>query len=590
MKSTKFLARLFFLISLFLAACGTLQVAVDESEADATVAPTRAVAAATPSPSPSSPATREQRTPPASPAVTQTGVFYDAHTGFILGGVEAGHWLSPTEAINLLQDGDRYQLYDGGSRTAEAVGRLQSVDSPICPGLSLNFVREPAVAWSLAVAGATWDVTPNPPVATTLDDDQREALFTLLRRRGLHPEPGSLAVDQAQRVDLEGDGSPEVVVTATRLLEDGRMPPVAAGDYTLAAIIREDNSVLPVVVDVYPEAETLAYPWRYRLAAILDLNGDGRQELVVAASRYEGQWTHIYEIGADEAVAVLSTGCPPAGVDPTPPPSVAQPPAATATRPVVLVPPDPPKPTPTPDAHIATFSVEPRTTIPGSTVTVSWEATGVSARLCLQVVTVDDQVATRECEPVPLAGSQPYSLDPQYRNRVLLALEVENGQEVANASLPVDLPCPDAWWYLENPPDLCPSTDPFRSLAAAQSFEGGRMVWIEHPGIYYVFFDDGSYQTFNDPLQITEEEEPPVEDPPAGRQAPVSGFGLLWRGQVAGSDSLRQRLGWALAPEYNFDAVWQTEARPENARTFLQGPDGRVLVLHLGLSRWEVRQ
>ena len=107
---------------------------------------------------------------------------------------------------------------------------------------------------------------------------------------------------------------------------------------------------------------------------------------------------------------------------------------------------------------------------------------------------------------------------------------------------------------------------------------------------YYIFFNDGSYRTFNDPLQITQEEEPPVEDPPAGLQAPVSGFGLLWRGQVAGSDGLRDRLGWALAPEYNFDAVWQTEARPENARTFLQGPGGQVLVLHLGLSRWEVRQ
>lgn len=586
MKLTRFWVRLFLFCSLFLGACGTFRVTVDEP----TLTPTEAIAAATPSLLPSSAtATRTQPTAAdATEPVAQSAVFYDANTDFLLGGVVAGRWLLPTDTVDLIEEREQYQLYDGWSKTGQAAGTVETVDSPICSGHSVEFVREPAVSWSLAVAGATWDVTPNPPVATTLSRDQRAALVSLLGKRGLQPEPTALAVEQAQQVDLEGDGSPEIVVSASRLRDEGRMPPVAAGDYALVAVVREDNSVLPVRVDVYPEAETLAYPWHYRLAAILDLNGDGRQELVVAATRYEGRRSYIYEIDEETAMPVLSSGCPPAGVEPTPP-EIAEQPTATATRAVVPVPTRPPRPTatPTPDAHIAHFAVAPTSVAPGSTVTVTWEATGVSAQLCLQVPTVNEQIATRACEPVPLSGSRPYPLDPVYRNRVLLALEVDNGEEVANASLPIDLPCPDDWWYLETPPEVCPSTDAFHSLAAAQNFEGGQMIWIEDPGMYYVFFDDGSYQTFYDPLQITEEDVPPVEDPPPGGEAPVSGFGLLWRGQVPASEGLGERLGWALGPEFNFDAVWQVEARPEQARTFLQGPEGQVLLLHSGLNRWE---
>jgi FG-GAP repeat len=47
----------------------------------------------------------------------------------------------------------------------------------------------------------------------------------------------------------------------------------------------------------------------YRVAAILDLNGDGKMELVVTSNYYEGGTTTVYRCMPTKIEAVLSAAC-----------------------------------------------------------------------------------------------------------------------------------------------------------------------------------------------------------------------------------------------------------------------------------------
>ncbi len=87
-----------------------------------------------------------------------------------------------------------------------------------------------------------------------------------------------------------------------------------------------------------------------------------------------------------------------------------------------------------------------------------------------------------------------------------------------------------------------------------------------------------------DPLEILRDTSADF-DPPAGFHAPASGFGLVWRGDVRTSPGYSETLGWALEPEFGYEAVFQCDdALPSGGRSwqtcYLEGPGEEVIVLH----------
>jgi hypothetical protein len=118
------------------------------------------------------------------------------------------------------------------------------------------------------------------------------------------------------------------------------------------------------------------------------------------------------------------------------------------------------------------------------------------------------------------------------------------------------------------------------------------MIWLEEPGRYYILegaplFEGAErrrVEIIDDPLEMVRDTSSAVQAPP-GLQAPVSGFGLVWRGDVAGSPGYRERLGWALEPEFGYEAILQCDdALPSGGRSwqtcYLQGPEGDIFALH----------
>ena len=77
----------------------------------------------------------------------------------------------------------------------------------------------------------------------------------------------------------------------------------------LRRVVDEDVQTRLVAGEVYAKPAEFVAPNIYNLAAVLDLNGDGKLEVVVHSLYYEGSETTIYRCDPDEIEAVLSVGC-----------------------------------------------------------------------------------------------------------------------------------------------------------------------------------------------------------------------------------------------------------------------------------------
>lgn len=150
-------------------------------------------------------------------------------------------------------------------------------------------------------------------------------------------------------------------------------------------------------------------------------------------------------------------------------------------------------------------------------------------------------------------------------------------------------PCAFAWFFAASLSERCAEGPPLRTSAAAESFERGRMIWLATTDTFYVFsgVTSGSFLKFSGPLPGDPSNRLGTPPPP-GTFEPVSGFGLLWRGEAPGSQGVRDLLGWALEPEFNYFATQQCELKTGDAqRCFLTLPNGALV--ELDGSSWKQR-
>jgi len=253
---------------------------------------------------------------------------------------------------------------------------------------------------------------------------------------------------------------------------------------------------------------------------------------------------------------------------------------------------------------ILSFSAERIDTAEGEAIALRWEAWGERATICPRIDEVT--VGCRCLFGLPPAGSrvmEPSDIVGAYTGFELI-VEARGVRAVRYAPLMVD--CPDHFsdWFFDDPPGICPREAQLVSYAAAQRFEHGLLIWIEAQDTYYVLNDGfitpsgrqpiasklATLQILNGPLDLTPGASAGnrvEEEPPNGFFEPVSGFGLVWRGEVVGIEDVRARLGWAVEPEYGFDTIYQCEMSCGSTwDCYLRGPQGEIFhlywLLHVG--------
>lgn len=155
---------------------------------------------------------------------------------------------------------------------------------------------------------APWDITPH--LVEQFDDDGTYAAFAsaLLAERGLNvPDP---VIKQLIRTDLEGDGTNEVIVVAEDI-SGGFLP--ETGDYSIAfmrKVVQGDvqTAILGESVITDPEG---AFPLGFSVGVVADLSGDGKMEIILNGSYYEGAWFELWEYIDDDLgpLMMLTLGC-----------------------------------------------------------------------------------------------------------------------------------------------------------------------------------------------------------------------------------------------------------------------------------------
>jgi hypothetical protein len=252
-------------------------------------------------------ATRTSENPPGGPLYPVV----DMESGLLLGGSQNGVWVDAQTYAGYLQDAERpYSVYILSGLQGSVTGNPPVASGGVCSQPVVPFQPDGRRAGAVALV-ARWDAAPR--VAQRIPEDTAEyvdAVTALLQDKGIaNPE---VHIEHIRRIDLEGDGVDEVLISASRLVAGTSAPPVAAGDFALLLlrkVVDGEVVTIPLALDVYLEADDLAYPYRYAVLGLLDLDGKGTLEIIVKAERYEGYKVTVYEMTAAGPQAVLEAGC-----------------------------------------------------------------------------------------------------------------------------------------------------------------------------------------------------------------------------------------------------------------------------------------
>ncbi|HUR98570.1 MAG TPA: hypothetical protein VMZ26_10945 [Pyrinomonadaceae bacterium] len=151
----------------------------------------------------------------------------------------------------------------------------------------------------------------NPQTIDANGSAYKTVVTNFLRKKGIAKPV--VRIKEAFRIDLEGDGGEEVVLSAT-YYKKGLSSDAAVGDYSFV-IVRK--SVGKIVTDHLLKGDFIlkkvdfGAPTENHVSAIADLNGDGKMEIVLSGSYYEGDFAGAFEMknGRPVEIKEFQIGC-----------------------------------------------------------------------------------------------------------------------------------------------------------------------------------------------------------------------------------------------------------------------------------------
>jgi len=233
--------------------------------------------------------------------------------GGLIGGVQNGKFLDAKATAAALKGGENYELFTMmGHEEGTITGSKPKNDQDVCTDFYYVEI-DPKAETGIALGdGYRWNPAPRVPKALSLTDKTYLKIAAdYLKLKGIAKPVVKLT--QLYRVDLEGDGQEEVIMSATRYSGDNAAA-AAKNDYSFTIvrkIVAGKVKNIMLAGDFITKGFDFGAPNTYEVSAVADLNGDGKMEIVHHGAYYEGSGTAVYYIANGKAVEikVLGAGC-----------------------------------------------------------------------------------------------------------------------------------------------------------------------------------------------------------------------------------------------------------------------------------------
>jgi hypothetical protein len=237
----------------------------------------------------------------------------EMETGYLFGGSADGKWIKAAKAAKSMKGRTAFRVFGLTQEVGKATGnKPKPAKAEACADM-LTVSLSPEPKEGVVALRAPWNALPRKPqVADPTQQVYVDAVREFLESRRMS-DP-KVRITRILRVDLDGDGEDEVLINATNYFtKDGDVPmetPVP-GSYSIVLLRRVVAGKVQtefVAGEVYAKDES-STPNVYKIPAVLDLNGDGKLEVIVHSQYYEGAETTIYDCSGGKCKAVLSVAC-----------------------------------------------------------------------------------------------------------------------------------------------------------------------------------------------------------------------------------------------------------------------------------------
>jgi hypothetical protein len=234
-------------------------------------------------------------------------------TDYLFGGSADGKWIKAEKAAKSMKGRTSFRVFGLTQEVGKATGdKPKSAKAEACADMLT--VSLPSTPNDGVIAlSAPWNALPRKPqIADPTQQVYVDAVREFLESRRIS-DP-KVKITRILRVDLDGDGEEKVLINATNYFtkdNDVSSDKPALGSYSIVLLRRAVAGKVQtelVAGEVYAKDESTT-PNVYEVPAVLDLNGDGKLEVIVHSQYYEGSATTIYDCSGGKCKAALSVEC-----------------------------------------------------------------------------------------------------------------------------------------------------------------------------------------------------------------------------------------------------------------------------------------